>query len=56
MKLTTSAEVFSVPTSQFISYETKVWLPYFIKRHILRKKIEKPPPIIERADKGFDSA
>ncbi|KAL4732177.1 hypothetical protein ACLX1H_001185 [Fusarium chlamydosporum] len=49
-------QVFSVPTSQFISYETKVWLPYFIKRHILRKKIEKPPPIIERADKAFDSA
>jgi hypothetical protein len=49
-------QVFSVPTSQFISYETKVWLPYFIKRHILRKKIEKPPPIIERAGKTFDSA
>ncbi|KAM0206816.1 hypothetical protein ACHAPA_005484 [Fusarium lateritium] len=49
-------QVFSVPTSQFISYETKVWLPYFIKRHILRKKIAKPPAIIERGEKGFDSA
>ncbi|CAJ0550186.1 Ff.00g101160.m01.CDS01 [Fusarium sp. VM40] len=49
-------QVFSVPTSQFISYETKVWLPYFIKRHILRKKIAKPPAIIERGEKNFDSA
>ncbi|KAL1611006.1 hypothetical protein SLS59_000643 [Nothophoma quercina] len=41
-------QVFSVPTKQFIGYEIKIWLPYFIKRHILRKKIVKPPPIIER--------
>lgn len=41
-------QVFSVPTSQFIGYESKVWLPYFLKRHVLRKKIEKPPPIIEK--------
>jgi hypothetical protein len=56
LSLTHNAEVFSVPTSQFISYETKVWLPYFIKRHILRKKIAKPPAIIERGEKAFDSA
>jgi sugar porter (SP) family MFS transporter len=43
-------QVFSVPTSQYISYELKVWLPYFIKRHILRKNIEKPPAIIEKAE------
>ncbi|KAK4502244.1 hypothetical protein PRZ48_005669 [Zasmidium cellare] len=46
-------QVFSVPTKQFIGYEFKTWLPYFIKRHIFRQKITKPPPIIERADKGF---
>lgn len=45
------AEVFSVPTKSFISYEIKVWLPYFIKRHIFRQKISKPPPIIERGEK-----
>ncbi|EOO01075.1 putative sugar transporter protein [Phaeoacremonium minimum UCRPA7] len=44
-------QVFSVPTKSFIGYELKVWLPYFIKRHVLRKNIEKPPPIIERAEK-----
>ncbi|EMT65686.1 hypothetical protein FOQG_07585 [Fusarium oxysporum f. sp. raphani 54005] len=50
-------QVFSVPTKQFISYETRVWLPYFFKRHILRKKsVVKPPPIIERAELTFDSA
>ena len=43
-------EVFSVPTSTYINYELKTWLPYFIKRHVLRKKIEKPPPIIEKAE------
>ncbi|KAH8722510.1 sugar transporter-like protein [Phaeosphaeriaceae sp. PMI808] len=35
-------QVFSVPTSVYLKYESKVWLPYFIKRHILRKKVTKP--------------
>lgn len=45
-------QVFSVPTKQYIGYELKVWLPYFIKRHIFRQKIAKPPAIIERAEKA----
>ncbi|KAJ4185321.1 hypothetical protein NW767_012967 [Fusarium falciforme] len=45
-------QVFSVPTKSFISYELRVWLPYFIKRHVLRQKIEKPAPIIEKAEKS----
>ncbi|KAL8647715.1 MAG: hypothetical protein Q9210_005390 [Variospora velana] len=44
-------QVFSVPTSKFIGHELTVWLPYFIKRHILRKNIAKPPQIIEKDDK-----
>lgn len=40
-------QVFSVPTKEYISHETKVWLPYMIKRHILRRNIEKPPPVID---------
>ncbi|KAG8167470.1 hypothetical protein KVR01_003159 [Diaporthe batatas] len=44
-------QVFSVPTKSFISYELKVWLPYFIKRHIFRQKIAKPPAIIEKEAK-----
>lgn len=51
LPLTSFAEVFSVPTKQFISYELKVWLPYFIKRHIFRRNIPKPPPIIEKESK-----
>ncbi|OWP05004.1 sugar transporter [Marssonina coronariae] len=43
-------QVFSVPTSTFLNYETKVWLPYFVKRHLLRRKIAKPAPVVERAD------
>lgn len=35
-------QVFSVPTSTFLKYETSVWLPYFFKRHIMRKNIPKP--------------
>jgi len=35
-------QVFSVPTSVYLKYETKVWLPYFFKRHILRKPVPKP--------------
>ena len=45
------AEVFSVPTSKFLHYETTVWLPYFIKRYVFFRKIEKPPPIIEKEGK-----
>ena len=49
--LSSFAEVFSVPTKSFISHELTVWLPYFIKRHIFRRKIPKPPQIIEKAEK-----
>ncbi|KAL4875852.1 hypothetical protein BJY04DRAFT_150573 [Aspergillus karnatakaensis] len=48
-------QVFSVPTKEFIGYESKVWLPYFIKRHIFRQKIAKPVPIIATADKPHTS-
>lgn len=51
------AEVFSVPTKKFISHELTVWLPYFIKRHIFRQNITKPPQIIEKeekVDKAFE--
>ncbi|KAF2648061.1 MFS transporter [Lophiostoma macrostomum CBS 122681] len=44
-------QVFSVPTKTYIHYELTVWLPYFLKRHVLRKNIEKPPPIIEKAQR-----
>jgi hypothetical protein len=44
-------QVFSVPTKNFIGYELKVWLPYFIKRHIFRQKIMRPPPLIEKAER-----
>ncbi|KAF2800268.1 MFS transporter [Melanomma pulvis-pyrius CBS 109.77] len=47
-------QVFSVPTKNFLNYEMTVWLPYFIKRHIFRKRIVKPPPIIEKADSRED--
>ncbi|PPJ54091.1 hypothetical protein CBER1_06318 [Cercospora berteroae] len=45
-------QVFSVPTKEFLSYETGVWLPYFIKRHIFRKDVPKPPPIIEKGERA----
>ncbi|KAI5459729.1 putative facilitated glucose transporter [Mariannaea sp. PMI_226] len=48
-------QVFSVPTKDFISYELTVWLPYFIKRHIFRQNIPKPPPIISKAESSIDS-
>jgi len=50
-------QVFSVPTSTYIKYESTVWLPWFIKRYILRRNIPRPPAIIERAafvDKDVD--
>ncbi|KAF9527412.1 putative facilitated glucose transporter [Crepidotus variabilis] len=48
-------QVFSIPTKEFISYESKVWLPYFIKRHVLRRKIAKPPPIVKKQYKDEGS-
>ncbi|KAF2111323.1 MFS transporter [Lophiotrema nucula] len=47
-------QVFSVPTKTFLGYELKVWLPYFIKRHIFFRKIEKPAPIIEKGERAAD--
>ncbi|KAH9862671.1 hypothetical protein J1614_010764 [Plenodomus biglobosus] len=48
-------QVFSVPTKTYLRYETKVWLPYFIKRYVLRKKIAKPE-LLEKhnRDHGID--
>ncbi|KAK5725109.1 hypothetical protein LTR17_013222 [Elasticomyces elasticus] len=40
-------QVFSIPTREFLAYESGTWLPYF-KRHILRRKIKKPLPIIAK--------
>nr|POF14354.1 polyol transporter 5 [Quercus suber] len=47
-------QVFSIPTREFLRYETTVWLPYFIKRHIFRRSIPKPAQLIEKADKIED--
>ncbi|KAG0647516.1 Sugar-proton symporter PLT5 [Hyphodiscus hymeniophilus] len=47
-------QVFSVPTKSFLDYEVNTWLPYFFKRHILRQRIGKPPPIIEKASLSDD--
>ncbi|EME88793.1 uncharacterized protein MYCFIDRAFT_51227 [Pseudocercospora fijiensis CIRAD86] len=47
-------QVFSVPTKKFIGYELTTWLPYFIKRHIFRRNIPKPPAIIEKESRVDD--
>lgn len=52
--LTHFTEVFSVPTRQYIRHELTVWLPWFIKRHIFRQKLPKPPAIIATADEVKD--
>jgi hypothetical protein len=51
-----SSEVFSVPTSQFISHELKVSIPYFFKRHIFRQDIPKPPPLMEKVGNNTESS
>ncbi|KAL8805240.1 MAG: hypothetical protein Q9223_005337 [Gallowayella weberi] len=47
-------QVFSVPTKHFISHELTVSLPYILKRYILRRKVAKPPQIIEKEEKVED--
>jgi sugar porter (SP) family MFS transporter len=49
-------QVFSVPTSQFISYELKVTIPYVFKRHILRQNIPKPAPLMEKSAHNTESS
>ncbi|CBF71493.1 hypothetical protein AN6804.2 [Aspergillus nidulans FGSC A4] len=49
-------QVFSVPTKEFLKHETTVWLPYFIRRHIFRQDIPKPPAIIATADEKRGSS
>lgn len=45
----TTLEVFSVPTKKYIGHELTVWLPWFIRRHVFRQNIPKPPAIIATA-------
>lgn len=45
----TSAEVFSVPTKEYITHELTVMVPWFIKRYVLFQKVPKPPAIIAKA-------
>jgi cytochrome c biogenesis protein CcdA len=41
-------QVFSVPTKQYLHYEITEQVPYFFKHTLLRRRIPKPPPIIEK--------
>jgi len=47
-------QVFSVPTSVYLKYESKVWLPYFIKRYIFRRNIPKPA-LLDTGASSFDT-
>ncbi|KAL4816992.1 hypothetical protein BDW67DRAFT_161247 [Aspergillus spinulosporus] len=49
-------QVFSVSTKEFLKHETTVWLPYFIRRHVFRQNIPKPPAIIATADEKRGSS
>lgn len=40
-------QVFAVPTSVFINYNTKKALPYWYKRYILRKKDARLEPLYD---------
>ncbi|KAJ7178181.1 sugar transporter-like protein [Mycena filopes] len=44
-------QVFSVTHRTFIGHQTKLWIPYFIKRYVFfNKSAQEPPAIIARAD------
>lgn len=43
-------DVFSVPTSKYISYELKVRVPWYLRTRLLRQKIPEPPKILEKED------
>jgi hypothetical protein len=49
------AEVFSVPTSEYVRHETFVSVPWFFKRYFLfQKHLPKPASIIAEAEE-YDS-
>lgn len=37
--------VFAVPTGTFVKYQTGTWLPWFIQRHVFRRKDAKLKPL-----------
>ncbi|RSH88653.1 hypothetical protein EHS25_002880 [Saitozyma podzolica] len=41
-------QVFSVPTTSFIKYESTVWLPYMFKRYITRQSVQPIRPLFEK--------
>ncbi|KAK6437479.1 hypothetical protein LTR95_006331 [Oleoguttula sp. CCFEE 5521] len=42
-------QVFNIPTKTFLAYETKQWLPWFIKRYVFfNKSAERPAPLLEK--------
>lgn len=51
-------QVFSVPTKSYLNYEFTHSVPYFIKHTVLRKRIPKPPPLIEKStfEEAYPSA
>ena len=50
----TFAEVFQVPTSEYLSHETKVYLPYVFKKYFLfQRSTPKPKPLIATADEDY---
>jgi hypothetical protein len=42
-------QVFAISRGDFLHYQTRVWLPYMLKRHVLRQKIAAPEPLLEPA-------
>jgi hypothetical protein len=48
-------QVFSVPTGTFIEYQTRTWIPWFVKRYILWQKHAVLEPLYHQ-DKAIRSA
>ncbi|KAL1407800.1 hypothetical protein Q8F55_007235 [Vanrija albida] len=42
-------DVFSIPTKTFITYETTVWLPHFLRRYVLRQNVPDIVPLLDKA-------
>lgn len=48
--------VFAMPHGEFISYQTKEWLPYFIKRYVLFQKDVRLEPLFKLDEKLVGTA
>lgn len=48
--------MFAIPHKTFIDYQVTKSVPYFVQRYILRRKVDKPEPLLRFDDRLVGAA